>query len=67
MRGNSLLLLIYFYGLMMLLASLAMMRRTIGTLISTSDQEHFVFMTRSSPAMLELDPRAEPVETKKND
>jgi len=52
----------YFAGLMMLLASLALLRRSIGSPISTKDKANFVTMARTSSAMLELDPRAEPVE-----
>lgn len=52
----------YFSALMLLLAGLALMRRTIGSPISTSEQGDFVIMARSSPVMLELDPRAEPIE-----
>jgi MFS family permease len=51
-------LMIYFSGLMALLASLALIRRQIGAPISTSDQGDFIIMARTSPAMLELDPRA---------
>lgn len=52
-------LMLYFAGLMLLLASLALMRRFIGTPISTSEQGDFVIMARSSPVMLELDPRVD--------
>lgn len=55
-------LMIYFSSLMLLLASLALMRRSIGSPISISEQGDFVIMARSSPAVLELDPRAESVE-----
>jgi len=54
-------LMIYFCGIMLLLAGIALMRRTIGDPICTSEQSDFVIMARSSPAMLELDPRVEPV------
>ncbi|WP_126453656.1 MFS transporter [Sulfuriflexus mobilis] len=54
-------LMIYFSSLMLLLASLALMRRSIGSPISISEQGDFVIMTRTSPAMLELDPRAESI------
>ena len=47
---------------MLLLASLALMRRSIGSPISISEQADFVIMARSSPAVLELDPRAESIE-----
>lgn len=52
-------LMIYFSSLMLLLSSLALMRRFIGTPISISEQSDFVIMARSSPAVLELDPRAD--------
>jgi len=57
-------LMIYFAALMLLLAGLALMRRTIGTPIKVSDQGDFVIMARSSPALLELDPRADHADTK---
>lgn len=52
-------LMIYFSLLMILLAGLALMRRTIGAPISVEEQSDFVVMARSSPVVLELDPRAE--------
>lgn len=52
-------LMLYFSGIMLLLASLALVRRAIGSAILTSDQANFIIMARSSPAMLEMDPRAE--------
>lgn len=55
-------LMFYFAALMLLLAGLALMRHTIGLPINISEQVDFVSMARSSPAMLELDPRAEPIE-----
>ena len=55
-------LMIYFSLLMLLLASLALMRRSIGSPIRISDQADFVIMARSSPSVLELDPRAESIE-----
>lgn len=55
-------LMIYFSSLMLLLASLAVIRRTIGSSISVSEQGDFVIMARSSPVVLELDPRAEIVD-----
>ncbi|GJQ59313.1 MAG: MFS transporter [Candidatus Scalindua sp.] len=55
-------LMIYFSLLMLLLASIALMRRSIGSSISVSEQGDFVIMARSSAAVLELDPRAESVE-----
>jgi len=55
-------LMLYFSGLMILLAGLALMRRSTGLPISTADQGEFVIMARTSPAMLELDPRTEPDE-----
>jgi len=55
-------LMIYFSSLMFLLAGLALIRRTIGTPISVTEQSDFVIMARSSTEVLELDPRAEPVE-----
>jgi len=58
-------LMIYLFGIMLLLAGIALLRRSVGAPISTSDQGEFVTMTRSSTAMLELDPRAEPIEAKK--
>jgi MFS family permease len=54
-------LMIYFSVLMLLLAGLSLVRRTIGSSISISEQGDFVIMARSSPAVLELDPRAETV------
>lgn len=56
----------YFAVLMMLLAGLAIIRRTIGTPISTTEQAEFVIMARTSSAMLELDPRAELVDGNSN-
>ena len=50
-------LMIYFAGLLLLLAGLAFLRRQIGQAISTVDQAKFHIMTRTSPAALELDPR----------
>lgn len=55
-------LMLYFSALMILLASLALMRRFIGSPISTAEQGDFIIMARSSSAMLELDPRAESIE-----
>lgn len=55
-------LMFYFAALTLLLASLALMRRTIGSPIKVSEQGDFIIMARSSPAVLELDPRAEPIE-----
>ncbi|MDH5518023.1 MAG: MFS transporter [Gammaproteobacteria bacterium] len=55
-------LMIYFAVIMLLLAIYALMRRTIGTPIDVAEQGDFVVMARSSPALLELDPRAEPDE-----
>jgi MFS family permease len=55
-------LMIYFSSLLFLLAGLALMRRTVGTPISVTEQTDFVSMARSSSEVLELDPRAEPVE-----
>lgn len=55
-------LMIYFSSLLFLLAGLALMRRTVGTPISVTEQTDFVSMARSSTEVLELDPRAEPVE-----
>ena len=52
-------LMILFAGLMLLLAVLAVIRRSIGVPLSTEQQSDFVMMARTSPAMLELDPRAE--------
>lgn len=49
----------YFGGLMILLASLALLRRKVGITIHTQNQGKFVVMTRTSSAMLELDPRTE--------
>ena len=50
----------YFAALVILLAGLALIRRTIGAPLHTEDQAQFVPMARTSPAVLELDPRAEP-------
>ena len=55
-------LMIYFSFLMLLLASLALMRRFIGEPINPSDQGDFVIMVRSSPAVLSLDPRSVSIE-----
>lgn len=55
-------LMFYFAALMLLLTGLALMRRTIGLPIDISEQGDFVSMARSSSVMLELDPRAEPIE-----
>lgn len=55
-------LMIYFASLLFLLAGLALIRRTIGEPISVTEQGDFVIMARSSTEVLELDPRAEPVE-----
>ena len=52
-------LMFYFTVLMLLLATYALMRRTIGAPIDVSEQGDFVVMARSSPAVLELDPRTE--------
>ena len=60
MQGfNAHVLMILFAGLMLLLAILAIMRRTVGESISTDEQADFVIMARTSPAMLDLDPRTE--------
>ena len=59
-------LMIYFSSLMLVLASLALMRRSIGSPISVEEQGEFVVMARSSPAVLELDPRAESEEETEN-
>lgn len=53
----------YFGGLMILLASLALLRCKVGITIQTENQGKFVVMTRTSSAMLELDPRAEQTES----
>jgi len=55
-------LMLYFSALMLLLACFALMRRFIGSPISTAEQGDFVIMVRSSPAMLELDPRVKPID-----
>lgn len=52
-------LMLLFAGLMLLLSALALIRRGIGETIRTEQQSEFIVMTRTSPAMLELDPRAE--------
>jgi MFS family permease len=58
MQGfNAHVLMILFAGLMLLLAALAMMRRSIGVAITTDEQSDFVVMARTSPAIFELDPR----------
>ncbi|MFO7603624.1 MAG: MFS transporter [Gammaproteobacteria bacterium] len=56
----------YFALLMLLLAGLAVMRRTLGEAISPAEQSDFVVMARTSPAMLDLDPRAEVEERNSN-
>ena len=61
MQGfNAHVLMILFAGLMLLLAVLAIMRRTVGESITTDEQADFIIMARTSPAMLDLDPRTEP-------
>jgi MFS family permease len=49
----------YFASLMFLLAALALLRRQVGTTMNTEDQTEFVIMARTSPVVLELDPRGE--------
>lgn len=56
----------YFAALMFTLAGVAWLRRRVGTPISTADQAEFVLMTRTSPAVLELDPRTEPDEAQES-
>lgn len=53
-------LMLYFAVLMVLLAGFAGLRRRLGETIETKAQAEFVVMARTSPAVLELDPRAEP-------
>mgnify|MGYP000633721042 CR=1 FL=1 len=61
MQGfNAPVLMLLFAGLMLLLAILAMMRHSIGETIPTEAQSDFLIMARTSPAMLDLDPRTEP-------
>ncbi len=55
-------LMIYFAGLMLLLAAFAWLRRYTGETINTREQDEFVMMARTSPAVLELDPRVDPEE-----
>lgn len=57
--GASMLMLL-FAGLMLLLSALALVRHSIGAAIATEQQSDFIVMARTSPAMLELDPRMEP-------
>lgn len=61
-------LMLYFAMLMVILAAYAALRKRIGVVISTEAQHEFVAMARTSPAVLELDPRVamdqtEPVPT----
>ena len=55
-------LMAYFAGLLLLLAGLALLRRQMGEAISTQEQAEFHLMTRTSPVVLELDPRVAPSE-----
>lgn len=48
---------IYFAGLMLILAGFTWLRSRVGTPISMEEQGDFVMMARTSPAVLELDPR----------
>jgi len=52
-------LMMYFAALMLLLSVTAGLRRRVGVPIGTGEQAEFVLMTRTSPAVLELDPRVE--------
>ncbi|BCO32227.1 MFS transporter [Thiohalobacter sp. COW1] len=52
-------LMLYFSILLMLLALYSARRRRVGAVIPTEEQGEFVAMARTSPAVLELDPRVE--------
>ena len=45
----------YFAGLMISLASIALMQRSVDPLINTKDQTDFLVAASTLPAMLELD------------
>lgn len=53
-------LMLYFAVLMILLGAFAAVRHRLGAPIGTGDQAQFVVMARTSPAVLELDPRTGP-------
>jgi MFS family permease len=56
---DSQVLMIYFAAMMAVLATASWWRRRVGIPISTREQGDFVVMARTSPAVLELDPRLE--------
>jgi MFS family permease len=56
---GSRVLMLYFAVLMFLLSATAWLRRQVGTPVDTGEKAEFVVMTRTSPAVLELDPRVE--------
>ena len=56
-------LMLYFSILLVALAAYAALRKRIGVVIPTEAQHEFVAMARTSPAVLELDPRVEVEET----
>ncbi|MCO6411698.1 MAG: MFS transporter [Thiogranum sp.] len=56
-------LMLYFFMLLILLAAYAALRKRVGVVIPTEQQGEFVAMARTSPAVLELDPRVEPDES----
>lgn len=57
-------LMLYFFILLIVLAGYAAVRRRVGVVIPTEQQGEFVAMARTSPAVLELDPRVEPDESR---
>jgi MFS family permease len=52
-------LMIYFTALLIALSGFAGLRRRLGTPISSGEQAEFIIMSRTSPAVLELDPRVD--------
>lgn len=57
--AGSRMLMIYFAVLLLLLSVFAWLRRRVGAPVASGDQAEFVLMARTSPAVLELDPRVD--------